>query len=176
VIPIHLTDDWNLITRTIVPIIHLPSLGPDVPQATGLGDINPTFFLSPSGSKEFMWGICPTFTFPSATNRLLGMGRYSAGPAAVGLTMQGPWVVGALINNQWSFAGWGRARPRQNLRGGPRLADKLTNANSSRDRPRSETKGSSRTTGCRVGRERRFFSCQVVAGVLAITPARAPLR
>ena len=22
--------------------------------------------------------------------------------------MQGPWVVGALVNNQWSFAGWGK--------------------------------------------------------------------
>jgi len=31
---------------------------------------------------------------------------YSIGPTAVALTMQGPWVVGALINNQWSFAGW----------------------------------------------------------------------
>jgi hypothetical protein len=55
VIPIKLTDDWNLITRTIVPIINQPPLAPGVPQATGLGDINPSFFLSPSGSKEFIW-------------------------------------------------------------------------------------------------------------------------
>src|SRR5262249_3297755 len=34
----------------------------------------------------------------------------SAGPAAVALTMQGPWVAGALVNNQWSFAGWGPTR------------------------------------------------------------------
>jgi hypothetical protein len=115
VVPIHLTDDWNLITRTIVPIINLPSVAPGVDAAAGLGDINPTFFLSPSGSKEFMWGIGPTFTFPTATNRLLGMGKWSTGPAAVGLTMQGPWVVGALVNNQWSFAGWGRTRVNQML-------------------------------------------------------------
>src|SRR5215510_4022610 len=107
VIPIHLTDDWNLITRTIVPVINLPSVAPGVDHAAGLGDINPTFFLSPSGAKKFIWGAGPTFTFPTATNRLLGMGKYSAGPAAVALTMQGPWVAGALINNQWSFAGWG---------------------------------------------------------------------
>jgi hypothetical protein len=110
VIPFHLTDDWNLITRTIVPIINLPSVAPGVDHAAGLGDINPTFFLSPSGSKEFMWGVGPTFTFPTATDHLLGMGKWSAGPAAVGLTMQGPWVVGALISNQWSFAGWGDTR------------------------------------------------------------------
>jgi hypothetical protein len=110
VIPIHLTDDWNLITRTIVPIINQPPLAPGIDQATGLGDINPSFFLSPSGSKEFIWGIGPTFTFPTASNRLLGMGKWSMGPAAVALTMQGPWVAGALINNQWSFAGWGPTR------------------------------------------------------------------
>jgi hypothetical protein len=110
VIPIKLTEDWNLITRTIVPIINQPPLAPGVEQATGMGDINPSVFLSPSGSKEFIWGIGPTFTFPSATNRQLGSGKWSAGPAAVALTMQGPWVVGALINNQWSFAGWGPTR------------------------------------------------------------------
>jgi hypothetical protein len=110
VVPIKLTDDWNLITRTIVPIINQPPLAPGVDQATGLGDINPSVFLSPSSSNEFIWGIGPTFTFPSATNRLLGSGKWSAGPAAVALTMQGPWVVGALINNQWSFAGWGPTR------------------------------------------------------------------
>jgi hypothetical protein len=110
VIPIKLTDDWNLITRTIVPIITQPPLAPGVPQAAGLGDINPSFFFSPSGSEEFIWGIGPTFTFPTASNRLLGSGKWSAGPAAVALTMQGPWVVGALVNNQWSFAGWGATR------------------------------------------------------------------
>ena len=110
VIPIKLTEDWNLITRTIVPIINQPPLAPGVDQATGMGDINPSVFLSPSGSTEFIWGIGPTLTFPSATNRLLGSGKWSAGPAAVALTMQGPWVAGALINNQWSFAGWGPTR------------------------------------------------------------------
>jgi len=108
VIPIHLSDEWNLITRIVMPIINLPSLAPGIDHAFGLGDINPTFFLSPVGSEKFIWGAGPTFTFPTASNRLLGNGKYSAGPAAVALTMQGPWVVGALVNNQWSFAGWGK--------------------------------------------------------------------
>jgi hypothetical protein len=80
VVPIKLTEDWNLITRTIVPIINQPPLAPGVDQATGMGDINPSVFLSPSGSKEFIWGIGPTFTFPSATNRLLGSGNGAPGP------------------------------------------------------------------------------------------------
>jgi hypothetical protein len=108
VIPIHLSEDWNLITRIIMPIINQPSLAPGIDHAFGLGDINPAFYFSPVGSEKFIWGAGPTFTFPTASNRLLGNGKYSAGPAAVALTMQGPWVVGALANNQWSFAGWGK--------------------------------------------------------------------
>jgi hypothetical protein len=107
VIPISLNRDWNLITRTIMPIINQPSPAPGVESAFGLGDINPTLFLSPVGSPSLIWGVGPTFTLPTATDSLLGSGKWSAGPAAVALTMQGPWVVGALANTQWSFAGWG---------------------------------------------------------------------
>jgi hypothetical protein len=70
-------------------------------------DINPTFFLSPAKSEKFIWGLGPTLTFPTATDSMLGAGKYSAGPAAVALTMEGHWVIGALANNQWSYAGWG---------------------------------------------------------------------
>ncbi len=106
VIPISLSEDWNLITRTIMPIISQPPQ-PGVRSASGLGDINPTFFFSPAKSKKFIWGAGPTFTFPTATDSMLGNGKWCAGPAAVALTMQGHWVIGALANNQWSFAGWG---------------------------------------------------------------------
>jgi len=119
VIPLHLNADWNLITRTIVPIINQPSLfpGPDSisGSAFGLGDINPSLFLSPANSVKFIWGVGPTFTLPTATDSKLGSRMYSIGPTAVALTMQGPWVVGALINNQWSFAGWGEKDVNQML-------------------------------------------------------------
>lgn len=107
VIPITLSEDWNLITRTIMPIINQPSPAPGIPPASGLGDINPTFFLSPAKSGKLFWGVGPTFTLPTATDGALGKGKWSAGPAAVGLLMHGHWVVGALANNQWSFAGYG---------------------------------------------------------------------
>jgi hypothetical protein len=107
VIPISLSEDWNLITRTILPTINMPSPAPGIRSAFGLGDLNPTFFLSPAKPGKLIWGVGPTFTFPTATDPLLGAGQWSAGPAVVALTMQGHWVVGALANNQWSFAGWG---------------------------------------------------------------------
>jgi hypothetical protein len=107
VIPISLSEDWNLITRTIMPIINQPSPAPGVPSVFGLGDINPTFFLSPAKSGKLIWGVGPTFSFPTATDSMLGNGKWCAGPAVVALTMQGHWVIGAIANQQWSFAGWG---------------------------------------------------------------------
>jgi len=110
VIPFHLTSDWNLITRTIIPIINQPSLfpGPNAisGSAWGLGDINPSFFMSPAKPGALIWGVGPTFTLPTATDWRLGSGKFSLGPTAVALLMEGPWVVGALMNNQWSVAGW----------------------------------------------------------------------
>jgi len=108
VIPITLNKDWNLITRTIVPIINQPSPGPGIRSAFGLGDINPSLFLSPANSGKLIWGVGPTMTFPTATDSMLGNGKWSAGPGLVVLTMPGHWVLGALANNQWSFAGWGK--------------------------------------------------------------------
>jgi hypothetical protein len=101
VIPFHLNEDWNLITRTIVPIINTP-----VPDwETGLGDIVFSLFASPAKPSKFIWGLGPVFQFPTATDDALGQGKWAAGPTFVGLMMDGPWVYGALVNQVWSFAG-----------------------------------------------------------------------
>jgi len=44
-------------------------------------------------------------SFPTATDKVLGTDRWSAGPSVVLLTMPGNWVIGTLVNNIWSFAG-----------------------------------------------------------------------
>ena len=69
VIPISLNKDWNLITRTIMPIINQPSPAPGIGSEFGLGDINPTVFISPANSGKLIWGVGPTMTFPTATSR-----------------------------------------------------------------------------------------------------------
>jgi hypothetical protein len=107
VIPISLSKDWNLITRTIIPIINQPSPAPGVGSAFGLGDLNPQFYFSPAKPGKLIWGVGPTFTFPTATDSMLGSGKWSAGPAVVALTIHGHWVIGGVANQQWSFAGWG---------------------------------------------------------------------
>jgi hypothetical protein len=111
VIPINLTKEWNLITRTIIPIINQPSLfpGPDKisGSAVGLGDINPSLFLSPAKPGHFIWGLGPTFTLPTATDVKLGSREFSMGPTGVALMTEGPWVFGVLASQQWSVVGWG---------------------------------------------------------------------
>ncbi len=106
VIPITLNKDWNLITRWITPVIAQPSLTVNGDREFGLGDINPSFFFSPKQPTHgIIWGIGPTFVFPTGTDKTLTSGKYSAGPAFVALAIEGPWVVGILANNVWSFAG-----------------------------------------------------------------------
>jgi hypothetical protein len=105
VIPFSLSSDWNLITRWITPLIEQPQLFPGDDVTYGLGDITPSFFLSPANSGKFIWGVGPVLQLPTATSPELGSGKWGAGPSAVGLVMDGPWVYGALVNNIWSFAG-----------------------------------------------------------------------
>lgn len=105
VIPFKLSEDWNLISRTIVPLIYQPELAPGVGEVFGLGDIQQSLFFSPAKPGKVIWGVGPIFQFPTATDDSLGQGKWGAGPTAVALTVHGPWVLGALINNVWSFAG-----------------------------------------------------------------------
>jgi len=112
VIPITLDRDWNLITRWITPVISQPPLTVTGEREFGLGDINPSFFFSPKQPTHgIIWGIGPTFVFPTGTDKTLTQGKYSIGPTFVALTIQGPWVVGVLVNNVWSFAGKSNRSP-----------------------------------------------------------------
>ncbi len=105
VIPFRLNGDWNLISRTIVPFIHQPELAPGFGDVSGLGDIVESLFLSPAKPGKVIWGVGPVLQFPTSTNDALGQRKWGAGPTAVALTIQGPWLIGALVNNVWSLAG-----------------------------------------------------------------------
>ena len=107
VIPFHLNDKWNLITRTILPVIYQDDILPGSGSDFGLGDINLSLFFSPQepASGGLLWGAGPVLLFPTATEKMLGAKKWGAGPAAVALTMRGPWTVGMLANHVWSYAG-----------------------------------------------------------------------
>ncbi len=105
-IPVGLTEHWNLISRTILPIIHQSDVVGDSSQ-TGLGDTLQSFFLSPKEPGPFglIWGVGPVLLLPTATEDSLGSGKFGLGPTAVLLKQDGPWTYGALLNHVWSVAG-----------------------------------------------------------------------
>ena len=109
VIPFHLSEDWNLISRTIVPVIHQDDIFPGAGSQFGLGDTTLSLFLSPKKptSAGITWGVGPVLLVPTATDDLLGTKKWGAGPTVVALTTPGPWTLGMLANHVWSYAGDG---------------------------------------------------------------------
>jgi hypothetical protein len=107
VIPTALNDDWNLISRIIMPVIHQDDVIPGSNQS-GLGDITPTFFFSPRapGPGGMIWGVGPVFLLPTATDDLLGTEKWGIGPSALALVQtEGGLTYGALVNHIESVAG-----------------------------------------------------------------------
>lgn len=74
VIPLKLSENWNLIVRIIVPLIYQPDVTQRDLGVVGLGDVSPTFFLSPGRPGRLIWGVGPALVLPTATNRVLGQG------------------------------------------------------------------------------------------------------
>ena len=105
VIPVSLSKDWNLIIRTIVPIISQHDVIPNTSQS-GLGDITQSFFFSPKKPVGgLILGFGPVLLYPSATNDFLGSEKWGAGPTGLVLKQTGGWTYGLLFNHIWSYAG-----------------------------------------------------------------------
>ncbi|SDK25301.1 hypothetical protein [Aliiruegeria lutimaris] len=107
VIPFSIGEDWNLISRTIIPFVKLNDVMPGSGETSGVGDIVQSFFFSPKASTQrgVIWGVGPVFLLPTATEDTLGAGKWGAGISGVALRQSGPWTVGGLANHIWSVAG-----------------------------------------------------------------------
>lgn len=106
VIPMSLNKDWNLISRTILPIISQTEVAPGAGSQYGLGNTQQNFFFSPA--KPFhglTWGVGPILYMPTASDSLLGPDKWGTGPTGVALWLHGPWAIGMLANQTWSFTG-----------------------------------------------------------------------
>ena len=107
VIPFSITEDWNLITRTIFPIVSQPSFARGQDRQTGIGDTTVSLFASPKepAAGRLIWGAGPIALIPTASDDRLGPNKWGAGLSAVGLSMVGPVVAGALVSNVWGLEG-----------------------------------------------------------------------
>ena len=102
VIPIGLGEKWNLITRTIIPIVTVPDFtATEKSSITGLSDITLSLFFAPKESK-LIWGVGPIVQLPTTTNDAVGTNEFGLGPAIIVVNMKGKWVYGATMNNVWS--------------------------------------------------------------------------
>ena len=95
----------NLINRFILPIAYQEARYPGESNETGLRDLIYQAFFSPAEAGDIIWGLGPAMIIPTHTDDSLGNDKWAAGPAAVALTIRGPWVMGFLGQHFWDFAG-----------------------------------------------------------------------
>ncbi|WMI68336.1 hypothetical protein [Mangrovimonas sp. YM274] len=109
VLPFTLNEDWNLISRTIVPFITQNDVFYDGSCANGVGDIAQSFFFSPKAPTKggLIWGAGPIFLLNTAMEDAFGANTWAVGPSAVALKLNGQLTYGALANHMWSYAGKG---------------------------------------------------------------------
>lgn len=107
VIPFGVSEDWNVISRTILPVVWQDDVVRGSDQF-GLGDTVQSLFLSPkTPTNGVVWGVGPVLLLPTATDDALGGEKFGLGPTGVALIQSGPWTYGALANHIWSVAGDG---------------------------------------------------------------------
>jgi hypothetical protein len=106
VIPISINDDWNMISRTILPIVSQSDTVPGAGSRSGLGNITQSLFFSPKvpTSQGVIWGAGPAFLLPTATDDLLGAKKWGLGPTFVMLKQTSGFTYGFLTNQIWSVA------------------------------------------------------------------------
>jgi hypothetical protein len=105
VIPFDISPEWNIITRTIVPVVSQPALFDGDSRTNGIGPTAFSAFLSPADPKGgVIWGAGPIIQIPTTSDSALGSHRWGFGPSFVMLHLAkgDPWVYGFLVNNVWS--------------------------------------------------------------------------
>jgi hypothetical protein len=112
VVPVSINADWNLISRTILPVINQHDVAPGSGRQSGIGDVVQSLFFSPVQPTGSGWilGAGPVFLLPTGSDDRLTADKWGAGPTGVALKQKGPWTYGTLANHIWSFAGSGERR------------------------------------------------------------------
>lgn len=111
VIPVSLNEDWNLISRTILPVVWQNNIFPGAGSQSGIGDVTQSFFFSPKKPTAggWIWGAGPVAYLPTASSDMLGADKWGLGLTGVMLRQENGWTYGALANHIWSVGGAGRA-------------------------------------------------------------------
>lgn len=104
VAPVTISDDWDMISRTILPVISQKDVYPGAGTQSGIGDIVQSLFFSPEALTEngWTWGVGPVFLLPTGSDDALTADAWGLGPTGIALKQSGPWTLGGLANHIWS--------------------------------------------------------------------------
>ena len=95
--------------RPVFPLVSQPVFGSNPRKSsdteTGLGDIQLLTLAGPNTGEGLVWGAGASFIFPTASEDILGQGKYQAGPALMVFNIGKPWVYGILAQHWQSYAG-----------------------------------------------------------------------
>jgi hypothetical protein len=105
VIPIPVTDNVNVLTRWIMPVLETPDAGQPQGSTWGLGDFNPQVYLSLTLPHDLTVGLGVNSVLPTATDSVLGWGQFLLGPSGVVVWSPGALVAGFVVNQSWTVTG-----------------------------------------------------------------------
>jgi hypothetical protein len=110
-IPIHLGDEWNLISRTVLPVIYQEDVAPGVGNQSGVGDLTEILFVAAvqPGGSAWIWGVGPLIRIPTGSDDLLTSRKVAVGPAAALVRQEGDFTVGVILSQFWSVRGSSQA-------------------------------------------------------------------
>lgn len=79
--PFSIGADWNLISRTVLPVIRQDDVAPGFGAQSGFGPRVQSFFFSPKAPTEagLIWGVGPAFLIPTGAD---GIGAGQGAPAS----------------------------------------------------------------------------------------------
>lgn len=108
--PIPVGDDKVFTFRPVFPLVTAPvpdplGSGNFINHETGFGDFQLATLMGPDKAEGWVWGVGPTFKFPTAADDLLGAGKWQAGPSAMVINLGEKWTSGVFVQHWWSFAG-----------------------------------------------------------------------
>ena len=103
IIPVGLGKKLELITRIVLPVINQIHVYGNTSQ-TGIGDLLINTFLSPKTGR-IVWGIGPSFYFPTGYPQELTAKKWAAGPGIIAAWQGRKLLAAGLLFHLWSFAG-----------------------------------------------------------------------
>jgi hypothetical protein len=109
VLPLPINKDWNVVSRTVVPVVSIPT--PTEGKLSGIADIQEQLYFSPKNSKGLIWGFGPIFSLPTTTVAPIATGQFAAGPTGVLLAMPGKFVTGIIMKQLWRIGGSSTTTP-----------------------------------------------------------------